>query len=80
LLAAIDYLSQQPDVDPRRIGVAGIGQGGMTALYTAAVDRRVAAAAVADYFQRRNQCWEEPYDRRLPSQLLEFGDAEVAAL
>ena len=78
--AAITYLGSRPDVDPARIALVGIGQGGMTALYTTAVDRRVAVAVVADYFQPRERCWEEPVDRRLPAQLLEFGDAELAAL
>jgi len=27
-------------------------------------------------FQARDHCWQEPVDRRLPGQLLEFGDAE----
>ena len=35
---------------------------------------------VVDYFQERDRVWEEPVDRRLPSRLLEFGDAELAAL
>ena len=78
--AAIDYLSSRADVDPQRIAMAGIDQGGMTALYTAAVDPRVAATVVGGYFQVRDRCWEEPFDRRLPGRLLEFGDAEVAAL
>jgi len=80
VLAAIDYLAQRSDVDPARIALVGIGQGGMTALFTAAVDQRVAVAVVADYFQVRDQCWQEPVDRRLPGRLLEFGDAELAAL
>ena len=79
-LAAVDYLAGRSDVDPSRIGLVGIGQGGMTALYAAAVDRRASAVVVADYFQVRDDCWEEPVDRRLSRQLLEFGDAELAAL
>lgn len=79
-MAAIDYLGQRADTDPARIGLAGIGQGGMTALYTAALGPRVRAAVVADYFERRNNCWQEPVDRRLPGQLLVCGDAELASL
>jgi len=79
-LAAIDYLGHRPDVDPGRIGLAGIGQGGMTVLYAAALEPRVRAAVVADYFDRRDHCWQEPVDRRLPGQLLVCGDAELAAL
>jgi dienelactone hydrolase len=79
-VAAIDWLSARSDVDAARIGLAGMGQGGMTALYTVAIDPRIRCAAVADYFQRRDRVFEEPVDRRLPGQLLEFGDAEMAAL
>ena len=80
VLAAIDYLAQRKDVDAQRIGLAGAGQGGMTAFFAAALDQRVTAVAVADYFQNRNHCWAEPVDRRLRGELLEFGDAEVAAM
>ncbi len=79
-LAAIDSLAGRPDVDPAAIGLVGIGQGGMTALFAAALDRRVRATAVADYFQTHDRCCDEPVDRRLPGRLLEFGDAELAAL
>ena len=78
--AAIDYLASRSDVDSGRIGLAGVGQGGMTALYTAAIDLRVSTAVVIDYFQKRDRCWEEPVDRRICGQLLEFGDAELAAM
>jgi len=80
VLAAVDYLGSRSDVDSERIGIVGIGQGGMTALHAAAVDRRVSAAVVVDYFQVRDWCWKEPVDRRLSRRLLEFGDAELAAL
>ena len=42
--------------------------------------RAFGRTVVAGYFQSRDRCWEEPVDRRLPGQLLEFGDAELAAL
>jgi dienelactone hydrolase len=80
VLAALDYLSRRPDVLPDQIGLLGIGQGGLTALYTAALDRRVRATVVADSFDCRERCWQEPVDRRLPGQLLVCGDAELAAL
>lgn len=80
VLAALDYLAARDDVDADRIGLVGVGQGGMTVLLAAAVDRRVAAVAVGDYFHVRDHCWQEPVDRRLPGQLLEFGDAELAGL
>jgi dienelactone hydrolase len=79
-IAVIDYLAGRPDVDPARVCIGGLGQGGMTAFYAAAVDRRARTALVEHYFGQRERCWAEPVDRRLPGQLLEFGDAEVAAL
>lgn len=41
--AAIDFLSTQPQVDPRRIAVLGSSFGAAVAIYTAGVDQRVAA-------------------------------------
>ena len=80
ILAALDALLERDDIDSDRVGIAGIGQGGMAALFAAAVDRRITAVVVGDYFQDRSRCWQEPVDRRLPAQLLQFGDAELAAL
>src|SRR6185437_9179496 len=75
-----DYLATRPEIAPDKIVVWGEGQGGMTALYAAALDRRLAGAVVQDYFQPREDCWQEPVDRVLYGQLNEFGDAELAAL
>ncbi|NLY01372.1 MAG: prolyl oligopeptidase family serine peptidase [Rhodopirellula sp.] len=80
VLAAIDHFSKRPEIDAKRIGMVGIGQGGTTAMYAAAIDRRIAAVAVADSFGDRSRCWQEPVDRRLPGLLLEFGDGEIGAL
>lgn len=80
VMATADYLSSTPGIDAKRIAVLGDDQGGMTALYAAAVDERLAGAAVVDYFQQREGSWKEPVDRVIYGQLNEFGDAEVAAL
>ncbi len=78
--SAVDFLSKHRQVDPERIGVVGSGQGGLTALYAAALDTRVKAALVANYFDRRDRAFEEPEDRILWKHLERFGDAEIAAL
>jgi dienelactone hydrolase len=80
VMALGDYLAAQPEIDRKKIGVWGEGQGGMTAFYAAAMDERLAGATVQDYFQQREESWKEPIDRLLYGQLNEFGDAEIAAL
>jgi dienelactone hydrolase len=80
VIALGNFLASRPDVDASRIAVFGEGQGGMTALYAAAVDEQLAGATVVDYFDQRERCWSEPPDTMLYGQLNEFGDAEVAAL
>ena len=61
--ALADYLASDPAFDAKRIAVWGVGQGGMTALYSAAVDKRLLGATVQDYFQQREESWKEPVDR-----------------
>jgi dienelactone hydrolase len=77
--AAVDWFARagQPDLP---IGVAGHGEGGLIALYSAALDPRIDAAWVAGYFGSREGVWEEPIDRDVWGLLDEFGDAEVASL
>ena len=80
VLALRDYLVKRFDLGKEQVGLLGLGQGGMTALYAGAMDGQFGATSVVDYFQRREDCWQEPVDRMLYGQLKEFGDAEVAAL
>ena len=80
VLALRDYFVKRFDVGKERIGLLGLGQGGMTALYAGAVDGQFGAVSVVDYFQQREDCWQEPVDRMLYGQLKEFGDAELAGL
>jgi cephalosporin-C deacetylase-like acetyl esterase len=60
--------------------VAGYGEGGLLALYAAAVDPRIDAALVSGYYDRRKQLWREPIYRNVFGLLREFGDAEIASL
>jgi dienelactone hydrolase len=48
-MCALDYLEMRPEVNPERLGVLGISGGGLTALFTAAMDMRVKAAMVSGY-------------------------------
>jgi hypothetical protein len=81
VLAAVDQftlLNQKQKEVP--LGVAGIGEGGLLALYSAAIDTRIKAALVTDYFGPREGVWEEPIYRNVWALLREFGDAELATL
>lgn len=79
VLAAVDWLEATHGPDTM-IGVCGGGDGGLTALYAAAVDTRIDAVLVGDYFDRRQDVWREPIDRNVWGLLREFGDAEIAGL
>lgn len=79
ILAAVDWF-QEEDKGTLPTGVIGYGEGGLLALYAAAVDTRIDAAAVLGYFQPREQIWREPFYRNVWSLLYEFGDAEIATL
>ena len=77
-LAAVDQImasknSQLP------IGVMGIGEGGLLAMFSAAVDPRIDATLVCGYFNRRDELWQEPIYRNAWGLLTEFGDAEIVA-
>lgn len=64
----------------RPIGVIGYGEGGLLALYSAAVDPRIDATVVSGYFQPRDRLWSEPIYRNVWSLLRQFGDAELSWL
>ena len=78
VLAAVDWFSR--DKTSRPIGVMGYGEGGLVALYSAAVDTRIVATVVSGYFQSRQDVWKEPLYRNVWTLLQEFGDAELASL
>ncbi len=77
-LAAVDWFAQhRPEM---RIGIWGRGEGGLIALYAAALDPRIDAAVVSGYFQSRQDVAREPIYRNVWGLLKDFGDAEMAAL
>ena len=63
VLAAVDWLKTRP-AGPK-IGVAGYGEGGLVAFYSAAMDPRIDAALVSGYFGSREQVWSEPIFRNV---------------
>jgi cephalosporin-C deacetylase-like acetyl esterase len=78
VLAAVDGFCR--DRHHPAVGVIGPGEGGLLALYSAALDPRIEAAAVCGYFGPRESLWQEPIYRNVFGLLREFGDAEVADL
>ena len=65
---------------PFPIGVAGVGEGALLALYAASIDRRIRSTLVCGYYQAREDIWQEPIYRNIWGLLTEFGDAELARL
>jgi dienelactone hydrolase len=82
MIAGVDALQSFSSNAPgrERIGIIGYGEGGLLALYTAALDARIPATVVSGYFGPREQLWREPIYRNAFGFVREFGDAEVAAL
>ena len=78
VLAAVDWFETQDPKAP--VAVAGYGEGGLIAFYSAALDTRIGAALVSGYFQPREELWKEPIYRDVWSLVREFGDAEIARL
>ncbi|RLS56288.1 MAG: hypothetical protein DWH91_07095 [Planctomycetota bacterium] len=71
---------RRPDRKPFPIIVWGHGEGGLIAMYAAALDPRIEVCIVSGYFQEREGVWKEPIYRNVWRQLAEFGDADVASL
>ncbi len=73
-------VERRPDKKPFPIIVWGHGEGGLLAMYAAALDPRIEVCIVSGYFQEREGVWKEPIYRNVWRQLTEFGDADIASL
>jgi dienelactone hydrolase len=80
VLAAVDWFTSENARHAAPVAVAGYGEGGLIALYSAALDPRIQTTLVSGYFQPREQLWSEPVYRDVWSLVREFGDAELASL
>jgi hypothetical protein len=60
LSRVVDYLQTRPEVQPERIGMYGISQGGKSTLFLSALDTRIAAAVCSCYFNDRWNKMIEP--------------------
>ncbi|GIW81394.1 MAG: hypothetical protein KatS3mg105_3201 [Gemmatales bacterium] len=76
--AAVDWCQQQKEQVP--VGVFGYGEGGLIALYAAAIEPRIDAVVVSGYFGPRERLWREPIYRNVWSLLERFGDGELIYL
>ncbi|MBW3598275.1 MAG: dienelactone hydrolase family protein [Planctomycetes bacterium] len=80
IFAGVDWFEKEAGEGDPRIGVVGWGEGGLLALYAAALDTRIDAALVSGYFDSRQNIWQEPLDRNAYGLLEQFGDAELASM
>jgi pimeloyl-ACP methyl ester carboxylesterase len=65
LMRCVDYLLSMPEVDPNRIGCAGLSLGGEMAMWLGAMDARIAATVSSGFLTRMDQmeqnhcmCWK----------------------
>jgi dienelactone hydrolase len=79
VLAGVDWFTKEGGSEAR-IGVFGFGEGGMLALFAAALDPRIDACGVSGFFGSRQKIWNEPIDRNVFGLLDQFGDAELATM
>jgi cephalosporin-C deacetylase-like acetyl esterase len=78
VLSAVDWFCRESSHPP--VAVFGYGEGGLLALYSAAIDTRIESTVVSGYFGPREHLWEEPIYRNVWTLLRDFGDAEIARL
>lgn len=81
VLAAVDWFEHENQSGHRSpIAVAGYGEGGLLALYSASLDTRISATLVSGYFGPREGLATEPIYRDVWGLLRDFGDAELARM
>ena len=84
LTRLIDYLETRPEIDPDRIGAAGLSGGGHQVLWLAALDSRIKASVVSGYFYGYKQSLLEMYTNcscNYVPHLYEYVDmGDIAAL
>jgi dienelactone hydrolase len=78
VLAAVDYFTREENHPP--VAVLGYGEGGLIALYAAALDDRITRTIVSGYVKPREGLWREPIYRNVWALLRELGDAELMML
>ena len=84
VLAAVDWLershAERGNESAVPIEVWGYAEGGLLALYSAALDPRIKNTYASGYVNNRNQLHKEPIYRNVFGLLKEFGDSELLML
>ncbi len=81
IMTCVRGLAADARVRTNSIIVAGQGQeGGVVAMYAAALEPGIASTLVSGTFDNRTNVWTLPLDHHQWGVLREFGDAEVASL
>src|SRR6202022_2781877 len=62
LARGLDVLAAHPLVDPARLGMVGLSQGGTCTLFLTAWDERIQAAVVSGYFNSWKDCARIPWN------------------
>jgi dienelactone hydrolase len=82
---ALDYLESRPDVDPKRLGCAGLSGGGMRTVYLGGVDDRIACACCVgmmttwrDYLLHK--CYTHTWMIYIPGLPLDLDYPEILGL
>ena len=82
---ALDYLAGRPDVDPERLGCAGLSGGGLRTVYLAGLDERIRCACCVgmmttwrDYLL--NKCYTHTWMIYVPGLPLELDYPEVLSI
>ncbi len=65
VLSAADFLASLANVDPKHVSLLGEGQGALTALLAAALDKRFHRVSTRGYLDAAPPLWEHPDDRNL---------------
>jgi len=79
IMSLVDWCTSRKR-SPANVGIVGWGEGGLLALYSAALDPRIDTTFVSGYFDSRQDMWSEPISRNVYALLDQFGDAEIASL
>lgn len=82
LLSCIDWFENENKRQRLNapIGVAGYGEGGLLALYAAALDDRVAVSLISGHVGHGDSVWEQPIYRNVQALNKHAGEAELLAM